>query len=252
MANVKATNSNLVVTKRKYTKRKGVEPIVVITKRKYTKRKGVSIEPIEGKFKNKNGEKKQEARVIMVNSIKEFDKPILSLPADTLAIEKMLWKKRAKAKFVLCENINDVYYNLLEQICKTRPHTPPSVEPKEIGEMIKCAEPETYSNLILDYCGQIGTFHDEITHAIKNNIVVVNGVIAITVNKRITGASSHNFVERMERLEQYKTLGDDETRTRRAALIFINKVVGFNYSIERVFDYHDTAAMLLIVIRRIA
>jgi hypothetical protein len=205
-------------------------------------------------FTNELGVQKQIAREWIVNSIYNSDKEFLTLPADNCKIEKMILEKISpKCNFVMCEEKPEVYRKLLLRIVNEFKHMP-TLHPYKVSKLIYEAKENQYSNLILDYCGQIATFADEIKYAIDNDIVEVNGVIALTFAKRISQDASKNFIEQIELLNKLpkSTYGDiNESRTENAVITYINRICGLKYSLEKVFNYRDTSAMILVIIRRI-
>jgi hypothetical protein len=205
-------------------------------------------------FTNELGVQKQTAREWIVNSIYNHEKDFLTLPADNCKIEKMILDKiSAKCNFVMCERNPEIYRKLLFRIAKDFKRMP-TLQPYEVSKLIYEAKENQYSNLILDYCGQIATFADEIKHAIDNNIVEVNGIIALTFAKRISKQASKSFVEEIEKLNKLSknNFGDiNESRTENAIITYISRICGLKYSLEKVFNYRDTSAMILIIIRRI-
>jgi len=203
------------------------------------------------KFQNVKGEKKQVARDLMVKSIvqSEISKgTILTLPFIHCKIEQQLINIVGKKyNFLGCENDPIVYNQMLMTIAQN--NLPISTHKGNIKDKINIANENEYSHLILDYCGQLGTTHEEIKTAIENNIVQVGGVIAITLNKRIT-PNTEFIYELMEKLNP-RTKEDEDTRCEHALRTFINRIGGLNYAIESVLNYHDTTSMILMIVRRI-
>lgn len=202
-------------------------------------------------FVNDKGVNKQIARDVMVNAIKQSDTTkglILTLPFIHCLIERQILAEVSKKySFLGCEQEPDVYNKMLMTIAKN--NLPISTHKGTIGEKIRQAKANEYSHLILDYCGQLGTTHEDIRIAMLNNIVEINGTIAITLNKRIT-PKTEEIYELMERLNPQtdKTI----SRSEHCLKTLINRIGGFNYAIESTLNYHDTANMILVIVRRIA
>jgi hypothetical protein len=207
---------------------------------------------VETDFKNISGDEKDKARKLMVKTIKESErspKPILTLPFEDCLIEqKLLSEVSKKFTFLGCERKSAVYNKMLMTIANN--NLPINTYKGLIGDKIKEATTNQYSHLLLDYCGQLGTAHVDINHAISFDIVEVGGTIAITLNKRIT-PGTESIYELMEKLNPQTTTSED-TRTEHALRTFINRVGGFKYSIEDVLSYYDTSSMILMIVRRIA
>lgn len=212
-----------------------------------------------GTFNNKGGTGKQKARNLIINAIKNSDttkSKILTLPAEDFEIEKLLFTQVSKKiNFLMCESKPLIYKKLIAKANNFFTRMP-AYYCGFIGDKIYEARENEYSHLILDYCGQIASFADEILFAMNNKIVEVDGTISLTFNKRITGTQSKKFVELMEllnpqTLKSKTNVIKDEPRTEHSILTFFNRNGGMNYAIENVFSYKDTAAMFLVIIRRI-
>lgn len=201
-------------------------------------------------FKNDKGVGKEVARTLMIeaiNSAQLKSKLILSLPSHTCAIEKKLVAKSKKYNFIGVELDEKVYWKMAANIVKNRLPITPFLG--TMGDKIAEARPNQYAHLILDYCGQLHSFAEEIMLAMRNNIVEVGGSVSITLNKRISG-NGRTFADFIQKLNpQHDTsICESEHLVR----TFINRIGGYNYAIEKVLNYNDGASMILIIIRRIA
>jgi hypothetical protein len=213
-------------------------------------------------YSNSDGLYKDIARWKIVGAIKNGklqNRRILSLPADNCIIEGYLFEEVSKRiQFVLCEKNEQVYKKLLMNIINSNTRIPHSILSGSIGDEIYRSKENEYTDLILDYCGQIGTYHKEIEHAIKNNIVCVDGTISITLNKRISGDSNMEFIGDMEKLNPNFDKKEGESRTEPAVMTFLNRVCGMNYRIVEKYSYRDDgedkrrSPMMLVIIRRVS
>jgi hypothetical protein len=201
-------------------------------------------------YTNQNGVRKQEARNIMVNAIRTKG-VILSLPCSDCTIEQQILNNSPSTKFVGCEYESETYFKMLVTIAEKKL---PFVElyHGKISDKINEAKIDQYSNLILDYCGQLGTTHEDIKKAIEKDIMQVNGAMCITLNKRISFGTEYIY-EKMELLNP-RTSNDTDTRCEHTLRTFINRIGGLKYAIEDVFNYRDKdkANMVLMIVRRIA
>jgi hypothetical protein len=219
-------------------------------------------------YSNSDGLYKDIARWKIVDSIKDGNlknRRILSLPADNCIIEGYLFEKVSKLiQFVLCEKNEQVYKKLLMNIINSKTRIPHTILSGSIGDEIYRSKENDYTDLILDYCGQIGTYHKEIEHAIKNNIVCVDGTISITLNKRISGGrvsgggKNMEFIKKMEELNPNFDKKEGDNRTEPAVMTFLNRVCGMNYQIVEKYSYRDDgedkrrSPMILVIIRRVS
>ena len=209
-----------------------------------------AIKKATNTYSNKNGDLKQEARTLMLNSI-ILKGLMLSLPCKDCTLEQQILKTFPTSKFVGCEYELETYFEMLNTISKKRL---PFVElyHGKISDKINEAKTNQYSNLFFDYCGQLGTFYKDIEKAIANDIMQVNGAMCITFNKRISIGTEYIY-EKMELLNP-RTTNDTNTRCEHTLRTFINRIGGLKYAIEEVFNYKDEgkANMVLMIVRRIA
>ena len=210
-----------------------------------------NLSHIYGKFMNSKGAKKEKAREKVIQAIiSNFsnNKYILSLPFQDCIIEKKLMDISHNYTFLGCESDIPTYNNMLKTIAEN--NLPISTHRGTIGEIIRKAQENEFSDVILDYCGQLNKNSEDIRLAIERNIVEVGGTISITLNKRIT-PNTEEIYELMEKLNP-KNDTDEMTRCEHAIRTFINRVGGLKYAIIDTLNYHDTASMFLIIIKRIA
>jgi hypothetical protein len=156
---------------------KGLVPklgkVKVVKKTKKVKK----VKVVVNTYNNTDGVKKQEARNIIEKAIiasKLFEKPILTLPFEECKLEMQLLKNVSEnLRFLGCEMIDETYNKMLMTIASN--NLPISTHKGKIGDIILEARENQFSNLILDYCGQFGTYQNDIKTAMENNIVEVNG-----------------------------------------------------------------------------
>ena len=212
----------------------------------------MSVSDKMGKFVNKQGVGKGNAREIMEKAVakgntKKFN--ILTLSAAECKIEQLILNNVSKKyKFVSCEENEAVYNKMLITIATN--NLPISTHRGTFMDKIEQAQANEYSDLLMDYCGQFGTKHEDIKLAMDKDIVEVGGSICITLNKRISDGTFAMY-ELMEKLNP-RTDKNDITRCEHSLLTFINRVGGMKYAVETVYHYHDTASMILVIVRRIA
>jgi len=225
------------------------QPAVFIIKRLLKETPIIEVVKTDA-FANSDGIKKEQAREIMVEAIKVsglYGK-ILTLPYKYCNIErKLIDNVSKKFSFVGCETEPDVYFEMLKTVAENKIDM--ECSPRPIGDKIEVAHENEYSHLLLDYCGQLNSFKNDIEMAMRNNIVAVNGTISITLNKRKTVVGG---IE--DEMNELNPLGNVEGKTvENAILTFIRIVGGFNYSIETVMPYKDKGkgSMILVVAKRI-
>ena len=200
----------------------------------YRKKKG--IKKSVGAFNNENGNGKQKARNIIIKHI--YKSGINS--------GKILSEIGKKFSFIGYERDEKVYWKMFKTIQKHKLPIYPMLG--DISYELETAHEEKYNHLILDYCCQLGTIAEDMKNMFQVNIVGVNGIIAITLSKRINKVSQSSKVyDEMNKLIK----NENDIETIHAFKTFFSKVCGFNYSIEEIFEYHDTCSMALIIIKRL-
>jgi hypothetical protein len=205
------------------------------------------------KFHNENGNGKQQARMKMIKYIDRSNLrtgKILTLPFSKCIIEKELMSVVGKNnfEFIGYERDKETYWEMMKTILNDRLPIYPVLG--DIGEEIQSSYEDKYSHLILDYCCQLNTIAEDMISLFSGNIMKVGGMALITLNKRIckVGNADKIYNEMNQLVKKEK---DTDLDTIHAMKVFFSKVCGFNYSIEEFFEYHDTASMVLIVIKRI-
>ena len=220
-------------------------------KEKTTTRKNTN-----GVYSNGEGVCKQQAREKIINCITETGLrkgKVLSLPFKTCELELQINRTiHNRFNYIACERSEDYYYEMLETIAKQRLNM--NTYLGEIKDKIYEAKENEYTHLILDYCGQLSSAQEEIKHAIKNNIVSVGGIIAVTLCKR--GSLTGKIGAKMEGLPS-NYFGDEigeENKHITAARLYFADFIGTNYVMPVFFEYQDDgkAPMMLIILKRIA
>lgn len=211
-----------------------------------------------GTYTNGEGMKKQEARKAIIIAVKNSainTGRVLSLPFTTCALEIQLNTKfRNKFRYIACERNPEYYFQMMKTIAdqKLRMNTYLG----NIADKIYEARQDDYAHLILDYCGQISSFQDEITYAVRNDIVQVGGIIAVTLTKR--GELKGRLSEKMSNIPQgffHEEIGDKTQitaiKTFFTSLIYSNES---NYTINTFLEYQDEgkAPMVLVVLKRLS
>lgn len=121
----------------------------------------------------------------------------------------------------------------------------------EIKDAIYGKDIDTYSHMILDYCGALTTFKNEIEYSIKNRLVKVGGTISITLSAR-----SGKVVDDLKSLSTKYSDKDNRCDTERIIERFLYKTIQDNYTIEDIFMYNGKGyksggAMVSAIIKRL-
>ena len=218
-------------------------------------------ENVSVKFKNYYGENKEVARKIMIDAIcatprycgTKIDR-ILTLPAAKAIIERRLLEISSRFTFSAVEYDKNVANELHKTIYENNMGGAMDVHCGKISDIIYRANKDEFSHLILDYCGEIDTFYDEIDYALMHKIVQVNGTVSITVAKRTHPSNKKTGI--VARMNKMYPLRPDAIGEVEWALIQIFEEYQKRglYSFETLKNYSDStrgANMALIVLRRI-
>lgn len=214
-----------------------------------------------GDFTNHNGECKEEARDRIVKAIALSllkSGMILSLCADEFRIESKIFKKVTPKYTYFCVEHNEkVYRKATKNLTKLALNA--NLYNGEIGYVIERAKENDFSHAVLDYCGQLSTFHTDIINTIQKNIVCVGGKIFITLNLRANVFHMAFYENILKEANIDKKDIEPNKYVLTAINEFLKKLCGFNYSCDDIFQYRDKkdngkklgANMVLITLTRL-
>jgi hypothetical protein len=234
----------------------------IVPKKPKVKKPKIVVREAKNTYKNYDGSGKAKARRLIGEAImltKRQSSNILTLPAEKWAMEKNILKKKSGYKFTAVERDKGTWQEMMKNMM-SNPMLLDSViatANKSIGEVIVNDGEDTYSSAILDYCGFIDSFYDEIDDVMKRNLVKKGGYIAITLsdNDRHLNHPHHKnnfsntYVRNCYCEKEMKDLsGAKVTNDLVNNLVYGNK----GYEIVTKTKYRDTKTnMLLFVIKRI-
>ena len=210
-------------------------------------------------FKNYYGSGKERARDLIAKSImltKRQSSNILTLPADKWTMEKNILKQKSGYKFTAVERDKETYKEMVKNMIANDKlfDSVITTTNKTIGEHIVNDAENTYSCAILDYCGFIDTFYNEINDVMKRNLVKKGGYITLTLqsNDRILNHPNHMTNHSNTYIKNCYV--DEEISGAKITNDLINFLVHSNsgYEVVTKFPYRDTRVnMLLFIIKRI-
>lgn len=225
-----------------------------------TKKPKTVIKTAKNTFKNYYGTGKEKARDLIAESIKSTKRQgsnILTLPADGWIMEKNIIKKKSGYKFTAVEREKKTYQEMIKNMVVNDKlfNSVIATANKTIGEHIVNDGEDTYSSAILDYCGFIDTFYEEIDDVMKRNLIKKGGYIAITLaeNDRIINNSLHSDSHTNNYIKKCYT-DNEEVDGAKVTNDLVNFLVLNNvgYKIVTKFKYRDKRVnMLLFIIKRI-
>lgn len=217
------------------------------------------IKEAKNTFTNYYGTGKDKARDLIANAImatKRRNSNILTLPADTWIMEKNILKKKDGYKFTAVERDKETYKNMIKNLTTNEQlfDSVIATANKSISDVIFNDIEDSYSSMILDYCGFIDSFYTEINDIMLRNLVKKDGYITITLaeNDRALNnpLQSNNFSNNYIK----NCCVDNEVNGAKVTNDLINFLVFNNngYKIVNKFEYKDKRVkMLLFIIKRI-
>lgn len=229
------------------------------TKHKATKKKFKPIREAKNTFTNYCGSGKEKARnliadAIMLTKIQSCN--ILTLPAAEWMMEKKILKKKSGYKFTAVERDKKTFDLMISNGISdnTIKDSVIAYLNKSIGEVVVNDGENTYSSAILDYCGFIDSFLDEINDVMKRNLVKKGGYITLTLaeNDRQLNHSHHTTSYSNTYIKNCCV--DEEMTGAKVTNDLVNILVYNNkgYKIVNKFSYKDNRVkMLLFIIKRI-
>ena len=225
-----------------------------------TKSKTPPIKTAKTTFSNYYGSGKDKARDMIADAImktKRQSSNVLTLPAHSWFMEKNILRKKSGYKFTAVERDKETYLKMIKNMIgdDNLSNSVIATANKSVSEVIVNDGEDTYSSMILDYCGFIDSFYEEINDIMKRNLVKKGGYITITLseNDRVIGHPRHMNNPTNQYIKN--CYANDEEVTGRKVTKDLMKFLVFNnngYEIETCFKYRDTKInMLLFIIKRV-
>lgn len=219
------------------------------------------IKTAKNTYSNYYGKKKDKARSLIaefIMSTKRQSSNILTLPADEFIMEKQILNQKNGYKFTAVERDKETFQKMIINAGQNQIVLDSIINYHNltIGEVIENAKEDTYSSAILDYCGFVDSFLDEINDMMKRNLVKKGGFITITLTEN--DRAINNPLQISNYTNAYinacysgqEVNGNKVTTDLIQHTIFNNREQG--YKLVKKFDYKDTKSkMMLFVIQRV-
>ena len=166
-------------------------------------------------------------------------------------LEQVILKDMPKMTFLSVDN--DI--EIIKAMKKTmkRLELPLDIKHAEAIDVLRKVEPNELAHAFLDFCCQLHTASMEIRQVLDNDLVQVNGIVAITVSKTVRVDSKgywfrlwKNFTEIIS-----NQVEDNRTTSDIANVMHLALLMNERYTIREVFNYHDTSPMTLFVLQRV-
>jgi hypothetical protein len=218
------------------------------------------VKEAKNTFDNYNGSGKEAARNLIAEVIMETKRQssnILTLPADKWIMEKNILNKKPGYKFTAVERDKETYKQMMKNLVANDmlSESVINIHNSSIAEVIEDKKEDTFSSLILDYCGHVDSFYSEINDVMKRNLVKKGGFITITLSENDRLLNHPNHLENHSNtyiknccVEGEKINGAIVTNALVNILVYNNA----GYKITKKFTYRDKVVnMMLFIIKRI-
>lgn len=215
------------------------------TRRKKEGSKSETIKPqfVGKEFTNYHGEGKDNARNFICKNIKESGVlfgNVMCLPAAYCLLELKIHNEVSNLfTYIACERLQKTFVKMVQTIKKNN-----LLMFSRLGDLrsaIYSAAENSYSHILLDYCGILTTFKEEILYITRKNIVRVGGTIITTVEK----ARDKRIIVGMGIKKETKNM----SKTERSIKKFFRSIDG--YEMVDTFQYDDSSPMMVVVLKRI-
>lgn len=213
---------------------------------KYETKVSKNLAPIEeavkkvetNTYSNADGVYKQQAREKMIEACK-VQGITPTLPFSSCELEKQFLAKKGKGfDFIGCERDLDTFGDMVNTIREDKV-LKKAITPYFglIGDLLKNANENEYANIILDYCGVLDTFKDEIKDVIDRDLMQVGGAMCVTLSKM--GISNKDGIVG-DIMKQFPVgMFGEMSDTELATKLYFHKILKDGYSIEEFFSYQD-------------
>jgi hypothetical protein len=238
---------------------KSFHPLVSIVNQLKNNTPKIVVKEAKNTYQNYHGSGKEVARDLIADAImdtKRQSSNVLTLPADEWIMEKNIIYKKHGYKFTAVERDKDTYKQMIRNLAldDNLLNSVICTVNKTIGEVVANDKEDTYSSAILDYCGFIDSFYNEINDMLKRNLVKKGGYVAITLaeNDRVID----NPLQASSRTNTYIQnccVEGEEVNGAKVTNDLVNILVYNNvgYKIVKKYSYKDTKTkMLLFIIKR--
>jgi hypothetical protein len=230
-----------------------------VVKRKCNKR---DCNGENGVFKNDNGKGKQKVREHsskLIGMTEESSSTILTLPSSHCKWEQEILKVKPNSKFYCVERDEKVFEKMKETIFtnETLRKSLIGLELCSVGDVISKSTENTFSHVILDYCGIITSFQNDIKETIGKNITKKDGIICVTLSKE--GRFTHRNGNVLNTVYNSIDNNTDECDTVFCTKLIIEHIVishnlsdtNSRYKVIDYMEYNDRSPMMCFFIKRI-
>lgn len=166
-------------------------------------------------------------------------------------LEQVILKDMPDMTFLSVDNDKQI----IKAMKKTmkRLNLPLEIHEAQAIEVLRKIEPNGLAHAFLDFCCQLHTASMEIKQVLDNDLVQINGTIAITVAKTVRADSKGYWFKLWKNFSEITTnqLEDERSTSDIANMLLLTMLMNERYTIREVFNYRDTSPMTLFVLQRV-
>lgn len=166
-------------------------------------------------------------------------------------LEQVILKDMPKMTFLSVDKDIEIIKEMKKT--KKRLELPLDIRHAEAIDVLRKVEPNELAHAFLDFCCQLHTASMEIRQVLDNDLVQVNGIVAITVSKTVRVDSKGYWFRLWKNFTEITSnqVEDNRTTSDIANVMHLVLLMNERYTIREVFNYHDTSAMTLFVLQRV-
>jgi hypothetical protein len=166
-------------------------------------------------------------------------------------LEQIILKDMPDMSFLSVDN--DI--EIIKAMKKTmkRLNLPLEIKHADAINVLRKVEPNELAHAFLDFCCQLHTASMEIRQVLDNDLVQINGTVAITVAKTVRADSKGYWFGLWKNFTEITSnqIEDNRTTSDVANIMLLTLLMNERYTIREVFNYRDTSPMTLFILQRI-
>lgn len=170
--------------------------------------------------------------------------------------------KKAELEQVILKDMPDMTFlsvdndkNIIKEMKRTKKllNLPLDIHCANAIEVLRKVEPNELGHAFLDFCCQLHTASMEIKQVLDNDLVKLNGTVAITVAKTVRNDSKGYWFDLWKNFTEITSnqIEDNRTTSDVANLMTLSVIMNERYTIREIFNYRDTSPMTLFILQRI-
>lgn len=166
-------------------------------------------------------------------------------------LEKLILKDMPDMTFLSVDKDREVIKSMKRT--KRLLNLPLEIHKAEAIEVLRKVEPNGLAHAFLDFCCQLHTASMEIKQVLDNDLVKLNGTIAITIAKTVRTDSKGYWFNLWKNFTEITSnqIEDNRTTSDIANIMLLTLLMNERYTVREIFNYRDTSPMTLFIIQRV-